>query len=97
MTAHGYFLLMVLGLPLALLTIAMLAGRFYRDGYERLLDWKPTRSPKREAELSIGDTEQMLSAINRYRRSRGAPERSLEEISNHAWAELDRHDAEVGI
>ncbi len=94
MTTDGYFFFMVLGLPLLLLAIAMLAGCFYRDGYERLLDWKPTRSPKREAELQLGETHQMLSALNRYRRSRGAPERSLQEITEHAWANLEEQDAD---
>jgi hypothetical protein len=93
MTADGYFFFMVLGLPLLILAIAMLAGCLYRDGYERLLDWKPTRSPSREAELQLGETQQMLSSINRYRRSRGAQERSLEEITKHAWASLEQQDA----
>ena len=94
MTADRYFFLMVLGLPLLMLVIAMLAGLLYRGGYERLLDWKPTRSPSREAELEVGETQQMLNALNRYRRSRGAPERSLEEVLEHAWASIDRRHAE---
>ena len=40
-----------------------------------------------------GETQQMLSSINRYRRSRGAQERSLEEITKHAWASLEQQDA----
>jgi hypothetical protein len=32
----------------------------------------------------------MLAAQNRYRRLRGAPERSLEEVTDHAWASLKR-------
>jgi hypothetical protein len=92
MTANGYFFLIVLGLPLLILAIAVLAGCLYRDGYERLLDWKPTRSPSREAELQLGETQQMLSSINRYRRSRGAQERSLAEITKHAWASLEQQD-----
>jgi hypothetical protein len=94
MTPDGYFFFMVLGLPLLILVIAMLGGCLYRGGYEQLLDWKPTRSPKREAELALGDTHQMLSALNRYRRSRGAPERSLQEITEHAWAGLEEHGGE---
>jgi len=85
MTANTYFFATVLGLPLLILAIAMLAGRFNRDGNEHLLDWKPTRSPSREAELRVGDIEQMLGALNRYRRSRGAAELSLEKISERAW------------
>jgi hypothetical protein len=83
-----YFLGMVLGLPLVLLAIALLAGHLYHDGYAELLDWKPTRSPEREAELQLSDVQQMLAAQNRRRRERGAPERSLEELTDHAWAGL---------
>lgn len=85
--SEAYFLAMVIGLPLLLLALALLAGHFYRDGVEQLLDWQPTRSPEREAELASGDIEQMLAALNRYRRRRGAPERSLEEATAH----LPRH------
>jgi hypothetical protein len=94
MTEHTYFLLVVLGLPLAIVLIAMLGGLLYRDGYERLLDWKSTRSPAREAEVQVGDVDQVLAAVNRYRRMRGAPERSLQQITEHAWASLDRYDGE---
>jgi hypothetical protein len=88
MSPNGYFLLMVLGVPVAILAVAMLAGRLHRGGYERVLDWKATRSPEREAELT-GDTQQMLAALNRHRRLRGAPERTLADITKHSWAELD--------
>jgi hypothetical protein len=92
MTPTSYFLIMVLGTPLVLLVIAIFAGRSYRDGYERLLDWKATRSPEREVELD-GDTRQMLSALNRYRRLRGAPERSIEQIAaEYTGADLDQDD-----
>jgi hypothetical protein len=77
--AGVYFWIVGLGVPLSLLAIAMLAGLFARDGYPEL-DWKPTRSPKREAELELNEIDQMLAAQNRYRRLRGAPERSLEEV-----------------
>jgi hypothetical protein len=93
MTANGYFFLVVLGLPAVMIAIALVAGCLYRDGYERLLDWKPTRSSTREAELRVGETQQMLNAINRYRRSRGARERSLQELTEHTWASLERPDA----
>jgi hypothetical protein len=94
MTDHTYFLLVVLGLPLAIVLIAMLGGLLYRDGDEQLLDWKSTRSPTREAEVQLGDIDQVLAAVNRYRRLRGAPERSLQQITEHAWADLDQSDGE---
>jgi hypothetical protein len=88
--AETYFLAMVIGLPVVLVVVALIAGLCYRGGPEELLDWRPTRSPEREAELEHGDVHQMLAALNRYRRERGAPERSLEEASEHAWASLER-------
>jgi hypothetical protein len=93
MTADTYFFATVLGLPLLMLAIAMLGGWLYRGGDERLLDWKPTRSPTREAELRVGEVEQMLNALNGYRRSRGAPELSLDEIGERSWDGLDERPA----
>ena len=87
--AQLYFLVVVLGVPLSIFAIAGVAGYLHRGGYEELLDWKPTRSPEREAELERGDLDQMLAAQNRYRRRRGAPERPLEEVTAHAWASLE--------
>jgi hypothetical protein len=85
--AEAYFLMMVLGLPALLLALSLLAGLLYRDGPEELLDWRPTRSPQKEAELEHGDVQQMLAALNRYRRERGAPERSLAEVTERAWSD----------
>ncbi len=82
--AETYFLGVVVGLPLVLLAIALLAGYLHEDGYAELLDWKPTRSPEREVELELSDIDQMLAAQNRHRRRRGAPERTLEEVTERA-------------
>ena len=83
-----YFLLIVLGPPLVILIVALLAALFHR-GYEDIIDWRPTRSPEREAELEESDVAEMVAAQNRYRRLRGAPERTLEEIARSAWANLE--------
>jgi hypothetical protein len=85
--SQAFFLGMVFGLPLVVLLIALVAGHLHRDDTEELLDWRPTRSPEREAQLVQGDVEQMLTALNRYRRLRGAPERSLEEVAERTWGE----------
>jgi ATPase subunit of ABC transporter with duplicated ATPase domains len=84
MTTQTYFLAMAFGLPLTLLVVAMLAGALYRGDYAKLLDWRQTRSARREAELQRDDLQQMLAALNRYRRERGAPERSLEQVTRHS-------------
>jgi hypothetical protein len=80
--AELYFLSMVIGLPLVLVSLALFAGHFHRDGYAELLDWKPTRSPEREVELELSDIEQMLAAQNRHRRRRGAAERTLADVTH---------------
>jgi len=79
-----YFLAMVLGLPALLVSLALVAAHFNGEGSEELLDWRPTRSPEREAQLDAGELEQMLAALNRYRRMRGAPERTLEQLTGAA-------------
>ena len=86
MTTQTYFLAMAFGLPLTLLVVAMVAGAFYRGDYAKLLDWRQTRSARREAELQRDDLQQMLAALNRYRRKRGAPERSLEQVTRQSRA-----------
>ena len=73
---------------LLMLVIAMLAGYFNGDSNEELLDWRLTRSPKRESELQVRDLDQMLSALNKYRRQRGASERSLKEVVEQSPAPL---------
>lgn len=88
--AETYFMVMVLGLPALLLLIALLAGLLYREGPEELLDWRPTRSLEQEAELERGEVQQMLAAVNRYRRARGAQERRLEKTSGLAWGAVER-------
>jgi len=91
MTPELYFLLMALGVPVGIVAIALIGAHFHHNGTEQLLDWAPTRSPRKEAELYAGDTQQMLQAINRYRRLRGAPDRSLDEITEHSWANLSQY------
>jgi hypothetical protein len=78
---QAYFLSMVLGVPLLLLSLALITGHFHRDGYAELLDWKPTRSPELEVELELSDIQQMLAAQNRHRRRRGAAERTLDDVT----------------
>ncbi len=79
-----YFLLIVLGGPLVVLIVALLAALSRRRD-EDVLDWRPTRSPEREAELRERDVPEMLAAQNRYRRMRGAPERTLEQVAGSGW------------
>jgi hypothetical protein len=75
------FLAFVLGIPLLLLVIAMVSGHIYRGGEAGLIDWQPTRSPETEVSLKTNEVDQLLAALNELRRRRGAPERSLEQMS----------------
>jgi hypothetical protein len=88
MSETSWFLVIVLGWPATLLFLAILTGHFYGSDYRELLDWKPTRSPAREAELERHELEQMLAALNKYRRQRGAPERSPKEVAEQGSADL---------
>jgi hypothetical protein len=72
--AHLYFLAIVLGFPLVYLLLAMVGGYLYRGRDAELLDWKPTRSPEREAELATNDINQMRASLNDLRRRRDADE-----------------------
>ncbi|HTC60791.1 MAG TPA: hypothetical protein VK691_11820 [Solirubrobacteraceae bacterium] len=70
--AHLYFLAIVLGFPLVYLLLALVGGYLYRGRDAELLDWKPTRSPQREAELATNDIDQMRSCLHDLRHRRGA-------------------------
>lgn len=76
-----FYLSVVLGTPLAICVVAVIGAHFHQGGNAKLLDWQPTRSPELEARLKRRELDEMLAAVNRYRRARGASERSLEEIT----------------
>ena len=66
--AGTYFLAMVLGVPLVIFVLALLAGYLNRDRDAEVLDWKPTRSPEREAQLEINEIDQMRASLSELRR-----------------------------
>jgi hypothetical protein len=71
----------VCGGLVAFFVLTVLAlGVFSKRSALEILDWKPTRSPRVEAENEIDDVEQMLAAQNELRRRLGKPERTLDEI-----------------
>ena len=78
-----YFVVMVFGFPLMILALSLLVGYLSRRSDAEVLDWKPTRSPEREAELAVNDVDQMRASLNELRRRRGAPERSLEQAARY--------------
>lgn len=68
--ASAYFLGMVVGVPLALALLAVLAGYLFRYSDAEVLDWRPTRSPEREAELQLGEVDQMRASLDALRQRR---------------------------
>jgi hypothetical protein len=87
------FYLVAFGMPVVLVLFALLGAVLFRGSDADLLDWRPTRSPQTESELEVSDVDQMLAAQNRYRRQRGAPERSLEDVIAHPWTGLERQSS----
>jgi hypothetical protein len=74
------FPLIVLGGIAIVVGVLVLIARFYPGTGADLLDWQPTRSYETELELEAQDVEQMIEAQNRYRRRRGEPEITEDEI-----------------
>jgi hypothetical protein len=68
--ANAYFLGMVLGVPLAICLLAVLVGHLYRDRDAEVLDWQPARSVEREAELELGELDQLRACLEALRRRR---------------------------
>jgi hypothetical protein len=67
------------GIALAVGLLVLLAKLYPGSGAD-ILDWTPTRSYEHEIELEMQDVEQMIEAQNAYRRRRGAPELTEDEV-----------------
>jgi hypothetical protein len=65
-----YFVGMAFGFPLLILALSLLIGYLGHRSDAEVLDWKPTRSPAREAELATNDIDQMRTSLNDLRRQR---------------------------
>jgi hypothetical protein len=64
----------------------LLLGVFSKRSALDILDWKPTRSPELEAQNEVDDVDQMLAAQNEYRRRRGVPDSTLDDVLQR-WRE----------
>jgi hypothetical protein len=71
-------------LVLLFLIMVALARAFERTSVADIIDWKPTRSPEVEAQNEVDDVRQMIEAQNEYRRKRGAPEITEEDVERQA-------------
>jgi len=76
-----YFLSVVLGFPLAILIVAVIGGYLHREDDTEMLSWPRPGAVNAEAKREILEINQMLAAQNELRRRRGAPERSLDEVT----------------
>jgi hypothetical protein len=76
---------LTLGLLVLLFVILVVLTRaFERTSVADIIDWKPTRSPEVEAQNEVDDVRQMIEAQNEYRRKRGAPEITEEDVERQA-------------
>jgi hypothetical protein len=79
------FIALTIGLLVLLfLIMVVLARAFERNSVADIIDWKPTRSPEVEAQNEVDDVRQMIEAQNEYRRKRGAPEITEEDVERQA-------------
>ena len=81
--------MVLIGLTLGLLVLLFLimvalTRAFERNRVADIIDWKPTRSPEVEAQNEVDDVRQMIEALNAYRRRRGAPEITEEDVERQA-------------
>jgi hypothetical protein len=79
------FIALTLGLLVLLFVImVVLARAFQGHSVADLLDWKPTRSPRVEAQNEVDDIRQMIDAQNALRRKRGAEEITEADVERQA-------------
>ena len=74
------FILLSLGMVGFIILMLVLLARAYPGSGADLVDWRPTRSYEDEARLEAEDVSQMMEAQNEYRRRRGKPDLTEEEL-----------------
>ena len=78
------FFLFTLVVVAVIVGALVLVARAYPGSGADLLDWQPTRSYELEAKLELDDVQQMIDAQNEYRRRRGAPEITEDDVRKQA-------------
>jgi hypothetical protein len=78
--------LFMVGLLIFLILFIIALGLWHPSKPEDYLNWRPTRSPKLEAENEIDDVVQMLEATNEKRARRGLEPLSEEALTEHVHA-----------
>jgi hypothetical protein len=88
------FPLYVLGGIAVVVGLLVLLAKLYPGSGADLLDWGPARSYEHEIELEMQDVDQMIEAQNAYRRKRGAPELTEDEVRESVVREETRRLSE---
>jgi hypothetical protein len=78
------FILLTMAMLGFIVLILVLLARAYPGSGADLVDWRPTRSYEDEARLEADDVSQMMEAQNEYRRRRGAPVLTEDEVRRMA-------------
>jgi hypothetical protein len=81
------FMLVTLGMIGLIVGVLVLLARAYPGSGADLVDWRPTRSFEDEAMLEAQEVEQMMAAQNEYRRRRGEPDVTNDEV--RGWVTED--------
>ena len=74
------FPLYIFGGIILVVGLLVLLAKLYPGSGADLLDWGSTRSLEHQIELEMQDVDQMIEAQNAYRRKRGAPELTEDDV-----------------
>jgi hypothetical protein len=81
------FPLYVLGGIAVAVGLLVLLAKLYPGSGADILDWGSTSSYEHQIELELQDVDQMIEAQNAYRRKRGAPELTEDEVRENVARE----------
>jgi uncharacterized protein YkwD len=90
------FPLYVFGGIIVVVGLLVLLAKIYPGSGADLLDWGSTRSLEHQIELEMQDVDQMIEAQNAYRRKRGAPELTEDEVRESVAREEARKLSDDG-
>jgi hypothetical protein len=90
------FPLYVFGGIVLVVGLLVLLAKLYPGSGADLLDWGSTASYEQQIELEMQDVDQMIEAQNAYRRKRGAPELTEDEVRESVVREETRKLSEDG-
>jgi hypothetical protein len=92
MTMNLTCFVVLVGTPIAIVIVAVIGAYFYENDNEALFDELSIRPPAAELGVRHQELEEMLETVNRSRRARGAPERTLQELDPRRMLEAGRDD-----